>query len=93
MRGFLTMLVGFAIWYWRGDEFTYFLTLLLMWAYVVYPAYRQYTLFNEHIESYQLETLCGQCKHFNPTAQTCFRYDEHVTNDYVPCEGLDWEPR
>ena len=93
LRGFLTILVGFALWYWKGDESTYLLTLLMLWGYVAYPAYRQYTLFNEHIESYKVETLCGQCKHFNSTGQTCFRYDEHVTNEYVPCEGLDWEPR
>ena len=93
MRALLVVVVGFAMWNWRGDETTYAVTLLLMWGYVAYPAYRQYSIFNKHIEEIQIDTLCGQCKHFNPTGQTCFRYDEHVSNDYIPCEGLDWEPR
>ncbi len=93
LRAILVIVVGFALWYWRGDEMTYALTFLLLWGYVAYPAYRQYIIFNQHIEQYVGDTLCGQCRHFNATAQSCFRYDEHVTETYVPCEGLDWEPR
>ena len=93
MRAIITIVFGFLLWNWRGDESTYLITLIMLWGYVAYPAYRQYHVFNEHIEEMTLSTLCGQCKHFNRTGQTCFRYDEHVTNEYIPCEGLDWEPR
>ena len=93
MRGALVMVLGFWLWNWRGDETTWFVTVALLWAYVAYPAYRQYSVFNDHVKHFEVTTLCGQCKHFNPTGQTCFRYDEHVSNDYIPCEGLDWEPK
>ncbi|MBL7999798.1 MAG: hypothetical protein JNL32_14325 [Candidatus Kapabacteria bacterium] len=93
VRGFAVMIVGFLMWHYQGDQTTWFITIVLLWGYVAYPAYRQYSIFNSHVEQLQITTLCGQCKHFNPTNQLCHIYDEHVSNTHIPCEGVDWEPR
>lgn len=93
MRAMLTVMLGFAIWYYVGSQLALLFSAIAIWGYVAYPAHRQYTIFNQHVEQLELNTLCGQCKHFNPTNQLCSVYDEHVSNDFIPCEGMDWEPR
>lgn len=75
------------------SDYTWYITLFLIWGVGVYPAYIQYQRFNEHIERISEETLCGKCRYFNPTNQLCTILDEHVTDDYVPCGGEAWEPR
>ncbi len=66
--------------------------LLAIVGLVIYPAYRQYYHFTGRIEVMQEETMCGSCKHFDPTSQLCRIYDEHVSTTYIPCEGDSWEP-
>lgn len=66
--------------------------LLAIVGLVIYPAYSQYQHFTSRIEVMQIETLCGSCKHFDPTNQLCIVYDEHVSTTYIPCEGDSWEP-
>jgi hypothetical protein len=92
-RAFFVILLGFFLWEWRGDQTTWFITIILLWGYVVYPAQRQYDVFNKEMDKMYEETLCGQCKHFNLTNQLCGVYDEHPTKEYIPCDGIDWEPR
>ncbi|MFA6571664.1 MAG: hypothetical protein WCT77_10590 [Bacteroidota bacterium] len=64
----------------------------ILWLGAAYPGWRQYQKFQERIKIFQEETLCGQCRHFDVTSQLCKIFDEHPTKDYVPCEGLSWEP-
>ena len=66
--------------------------LLAIVTFVIYPAYSQYSHFTSRIEVFQEETLCGTCKHFDPTSQLCKIFDEHVSTNYIPCEGNSWEP-
>jgi hypothetical protein len=66
--------------------------LFILWFLVAYPGYKHYQKFNEKIEDLQESTLCGSCKYFEPTGQLCTLLDEHVTQDYIPCEGQGWEP-
>jgi glucan phosphoethanolaminetransferase (alkaline phosphatase superfamily) len=67
--------------------------IFALWLLVAYPAYKQYTKFNQRMKKFKEETLCGSCKYFNRDAQLCSIYDEHVSEDYIPCEGESWEPR
>lgn len=92
MRGILVIVVGFYLWNTTQPETASFISFVLLWGYVVYPAYRQYVLFHEHVDTLTEETLCGSCRHFDRTSQRCAVYDEHITDSYVPCEGVDWEP-
>lgn len=64
-----------------------------IWLFVAFPAYRQFQKFNDRMKVLSEETLCGKCKHFNPTAQTCQIYDVHVSKNHIPCEGMSWEPK
>lgn len=71
----------------------WYAVLFLMWALGAYPAYRQYQQFNSNVTALTESTLCGQCRHFDPTNQLCTIMDEHVTGEEPPCEGEAWEPR
>ena len=72
-------------WWWTAVLFTF-------WGLGVYPAWVQYQRFNDEVEKLHNGTLCGSCKHFNPTNQLCMVLDEHVTTSEPPCEGEAWEP-
>ena len=72
-------------WWWTGVLFAF-------WLVGVYPAWLQYQKFHEEVEQLQTGTLCGACRHFNPTNQLCMVLDEHVTSEAPPCEGEAWEP-
>ncbi len=67
--------------------------LFLMWFLVAWPAYRQFQAFNKRIDKFEEETLCGTCRHFEKSGQFCRIYDEHVSSDYIPCDGSSWEPK
>ena len=65
----------------------------LLWIATDYIEFIQYKLFRE--ENYEVitNTLCSSCKHFDETAVLCLKYDEHPTEDKIPCEGAAWEPK
>jgi hypothetical protein len=67
--------------------------ILALWLLVAYPAYQAYKKFSTEIQDIEESTLCGSCRNFEPTGQLCRLYDEHITKDYIPCEGNDWEPK
>ncbi|MCX6140245.1 MAG: hypothetical protein NTX15_05360 [Candidatus Kapabacteria bacterium] len=67
--------------------------MLSLWGIGVYPAWMQYQRFHERVEKITAGTLCGACRHFNPTNQLCMVLDEHVTSEHPPCEGEAWEPK
>lgn len=65
----------------------------LLWFAAIYPGWRQYNKFHNRIKKIEEETLCGSCRNFEPSSQLCKIYDEHVSKDYIPCDGLNWEPK
>ncbi len=71
----------------------WWLAFFLLWLLAVYPAYRQFQIFNNRIKKIEEATLCGTCKYFEPTGQLCKLFDEHVSTNYIPCEGENWEPK
>lgn len=76
-----------------SQTFTWWFAMLSIWGIGVYPAWLQYQRFNDAVDTITDGTLCGACRHFNPTNQLCTIMDEHVTNpDTPPCEGEGWEP-
>jgi hypothetical protein len=76
-------------------EFKYWWMVVTMSIYgiIIHPAFIQYRLFREENEEVITNTLCSSCKHFDETAVLCLKYDEHPTEDEIPCEGSDWEPK
>ncbi len=67
-------------------------TFAALFAVVLYPAQIQYRLFKESTKNIVSGTLCSTCKYFEPTAIMCTMFDEHVSETYIPCEGVNWEP-
>jgi hypothetical protein len=59
---------------------------------VIHPAIIHFRLFEENNKEVIESTLCSSCRHFDKTAVLCTKYDEHPDLNYLPCEGLDWEP-
>lgn len=59
---------------------------------IVHPAMIHYRLFEEKNKDIIESTLCSSCKYFDETAVLCLKYDEHPDMNYLPCEGVDWEP-
>lgn len=78
--------------YFRGNSY-WWIVLFIFWFAAIYPGWKQYQNYNVKIKDIEENTLCGKCKYFEPTGQFCKIYDEHVTKDYIPCDGLDWEPK
>lgn len=67
--------------------------VFILYGVVLFPAIRSYKKFEEQNKEILESSLCSSCKHFDKSAVLCIKYDKHPTNDYVPCEGLDWEPK
>lgn len=78
--------------YYGRTETIWTISMLMLWGLGVYPAFRSYQKFLKRVTIIKSDTLCGSCKHFNDTNQLCSILDEHVSETYVPCEGLSWEP-
>ncbi len=66
---------------------------LILWFLVAFPAYNKYKEFNNTSNDILENTLCGKCRYFDQTSQLCTIYDEHITEDYIPCGGDSWEPK
>jgi len=75
-------------------ETKYWWTLVTLSVYgvIIHPAILQYKIFREENLPVVEDTLCSSCKHFDVTAVLCMKYDEHPTENYLPCGGSDWEP-
>lgn len=76
-----------------GASTTWTFGFFAVWIVGIWPAWNQYQRFNSQVERLEHGTLCGACRHFNPTNQLCMVLDEHVTSEKPPCEGEAWEPR
>jgi hypothetical protein len=75
-----------------SSDTIWYVALFAIWLVGVWPAHLQYQRFNAHVKTLQTGTLCGACRHFNPTNQLCTIMDVHVTSEAPPCEGEAWEP-
>lgn len=59
---------------------------------ILHPAMVQYRHFLEKNKPVLEGTLCSSCRHFDKSAVLCLKHDEHPTRQYLPCDGIDWEP-
>lgn len=93
MRIVILIALGFVLRSYATTTTTWTVTLFAIWALGIYPAWRQYSIFNAAVDAIVESTLCGTCRHFNPSNQVCHVLDVHITSSEPPCESLDWEPR
>jgi fatty acid desaturase len=69
------------------------ISLAAVYVLIIHPAMVSYRWFEEHNKKVIESTLCSSCKHFDRSAVLCIKYDKHPTENYVPCDGVDWEPK
>ncbi len=89
-------IVMFAVWILRDfiEEYTdwWLVASFSLYGLAIYPAQVQYEYFRSANRRLIEGTLCSSCRHFRPENIHCTMHDEHVTEEYLPCEGRDWEP-
>ncbi len=69
------------------------ISVAAIYVLIVHPAMVSYRWFEQHNKKVIESTLCSSCKHFDRSAVLCIKYDKHPTENYVPCDGVDWEPK
>ncbi len=67
-------------------------SIFAIYVVIIHPAIVQYRLFEEKNKDIIHSTLCSTCRHFDESAVLCMKYDKHPTQNFLPCNGLDWEP-
>lgn len=89
--------VMFVAWYVRDRISDYpewwMITIGAIYGIAIYPAQIQYNYFKRTSRRLVEETLCSSCRHFNADGLHCMLLDEHVNEQYLPCEGEGWEPK
>ncbi len=93
LRSLIVFILSFAIMIYLENRTYGYMFFFIFWFVAAYPGWRQYQLFQTRIKKVEESTLCGSCINFESSSQLCKIFDEHVTRNYIPCEGLNWEPR
>jgi len=76
-------------------ESRYWWTLLpvAVYAVIIQPAVIQYRFFMEENREIINNSLCSSCNFFDESAVICLKLDKHPSKSYLPCDGLEWEPK
>ena len=74
-------------------QFWWIISVMAIYGVIIHPAIIHYRLFEEKNKAVIESTLCSTCRHFDKSAVLCMKYDKHPSVDYLPCNGLDWEPK
>ena len=73
-------------------KFFWIIASIAIYLIIIQPIISQYNAFIKKNKNVIDNSLCAKCKHFNETAVLCMKYDEHPTDEFTPCDGIDWEP-
>ncbi len=65
---------------------------LAIYGLAIYPAQIQYEYFQQSNQRVIESTLCSSCRHFRSENLHCTLLDEHISEQYLPCQGEEWEP-
>ena len=68
------------------------ISVAAVYVLIIHPAVAAYRWFEEKNKKVIDSSLCSSCKNFDRSAVLCIKYDKHPTENYVPCDGVDWEP-
>lgn len=60
---------------------------------VIHPAISAYRKFESKTKNIAESIICSSCKHFDESAFLCTKHDKHPTEEYIPCDGIHWEPK
>jgi len=76
-----------------SQQFWLLISTVTIYVAILHPAVIHYRLFKTKNKEILESTLCSTCAHFDETAVLCMLHDKHPSKIFLPCEGLDWEPR
>jgi len=74
-------------------RYSWIIFSLAIYIVIIHPIVSEYKSFISKNRDVINNSLCSKCKHFNETAVLCMKYDEHPTDDFTPCDGIDWEAK
>ena len=89
------VLLLLTLWFCKNlfdEKFFWIISILAIYLFVFHPAFTSYKEFVDENKNVITNSLCSTCKHFNESAVLCTKYDKHPTDNFIPCEGTDWEP-
>ena len=89
----LSILIFWFVKDYFDEKYFWIISALAIYFFVFYPAHLSYKNFIDSNKEIISNTLCSSCKHFDGTAVLCMKYDKHPSENYIPCEGTDWEPK
>ena len=68
------------------------ISVAAIYVLIIHPAMVSYRWFEQRNKKVLESSLCSSCESFNRSAVLCTKYDKHPTENYVPCDGTDWQP-
>lgn len=89
------VLLLLTLWFCKNlfdEKFFWIISILAIYLFVFHPVFMSYKKFVDENKNLFSNSLCSTCKHFNESAALCTKYDKHPTDNFIPCEGVDWEP-
>lgn len=69
------------------------ISVAAIYVLIIHPAMVSYRWFERQNKKVIESTLCSSCKNFDRSAVLCIKYDKHPTENYIPCDGVEWEPK
>jgi glucan phosphoethanolaminetransferase (alkaline phosphatase superfamily) len=85
-----------AIWILRAhldEQLWWLISIAAVYVIIIHPAFTAYKKFESKSKSISGSIICSSCKHFNESAFLCMKHDKHPSEDYIPCDGIHWEPK
>lgn len=76
-----------------SSQIWWLISSIAIYVVIIHPAFIHYRLFKTKNKEIFESTLCSTCKHFDESAVLCMLHDKHPTKIFLPCDGLDWEPK
>jgi hypothetical protein len=74
------------------EQLWYIITIALTYGLVIHPAVGGYRKFEQKNKNVIDSTICASCKHYDSSAVLCIKHDKHPSENYIPCDGIHWEP-
>jgi hypothetical protein len=91
-----TAIVIPAVWILKSyisEQLWILIWIAAIYGIIIHPAFLSYKKFETKNKDVIDSSLCSTCKHFDPSAVLCLKHDKHPTENYIPCDGIHWEPK
>jgi hypothetical protein len=76
-----------------NEQLWWLIAIAAIYMIIIHPAIVAKRKFESKTKSIAESIICSSCKHFDESAFLCMKHDKHPTEEFIPCEGLHWEPK